>query len=88
MACMGRPQILKALSYLIKGVLIVCLVVILVPLTDTALHAGLYLCPHTLSTFDRSEIIPVVYGLPTEEMYQKAKKGKIAISWCVLRLVY
>src|SRR5512139_1366329 len=77
-------HLLRGLLCTLKAALVLSLILISVPLLDTLCHMGLHSCPHTFSFFDPSRIIPVVYGLPTEEMYREAEEGKIALGWCVL----
>jgi hypothetical protein len=74
-------RLLGGLLFILKAALIVSVVLISVPLVDTLCHMGLHFCPPTFSFFDPSRIIPVVYGVPTEEMYQEAD-GKSTTEQC------
>ena len=52
--------------------------------TLPAIHTHLSFCPLTLSRFDASKAIPVVYGLPTAHGFEEAKRGHILLGGCML----
>lgn len=45
----------------------------------TILHWGVNVCPFYFATFTKSEIVPIVCGLPTWDMLIKAKNDKIIL---------
>ncbi len=47
-----------------------------------ALHWGLNVCPFHLKTFKKP--LPVVYGLPTIDMFLKAKSGESILGGCMV----
>ena len=50
----------------------------------SAVHRCLGLCPLTLSKFEESNVIPIVYGLPSRGMLEEAQKGHILLGGCIL----
>src|SRR6185295_19185315 len=49
-----------------------------------AIHRHLGFCPLTLSRFDQSKAIPIVYGLPTSDPLEEGKNGRLLWGGCVL----
>jgi hypothetical protein len=49
-----------------------------------AMHTHWSFCPLTLSRFERSRAVPVVYGLPTEHALEEARQGRIVLGGCLL----
>jgi len=49
-----------------------------------AIHRHLAFCPLTLSRFDKSKAIPIVYGLPDWGLIEEAKQGHILLGGCML----
>lgn len=72
------------------GTCLVLLVVALVSLLAIdryalpAIHRHLGFCPLTLSKFDGSKAIPIVYGLPNWGLLEEAKQGHILLGGCML----
>lgn len=62
---------------LILGLGLLCFITV-----TTALHMGLHVCPFHFARFARSNVIPVVYGLPTSEALEEAKRGEIVLGGC------
>ena len=49
------------------------------------LHWGLNVCPFEFSTFEDSQIMPIIYGYPTTELVLRALNGEIILGGCVIR---
>jgi hypothetical protein len=49
------------------------------------LHWGLNVCPFEFSTFEDSEVMPIIYGYPTTELVLRALNGEIFLGGCIVR---
>lgn len=43
------------------------------------------ICPKCQKT---DEVIPIVYGYPTESLFEKAEKGKVLLGGCCVMDIY
>lgn len=72
------PRIFKMIAILIA--VFYCSAVMII-----AFHWGLDVCPLTFKKMGRSDFIPIVYELPTMDMYLKAKKDEVILGGCSIR---
>jgi hypothetical protein len=66
-----------------KLVLILCLGFLLFMVAVTVLHVNLQVCPFHFAHFERSQIREVLYGLPSEETFERAARGEVVLGGCM-----
>jgi len=68
-------------SFVVLVVLLVTMVLV------TVFHVAFHVCPLYLTSYDKSGVVPVVYGLPTPETFEKAQRGEAVLGGCTPSLV-
>lgn len=59
-------------------------VLLVLGVLNVLMHTYLHVCPLHAARFERSAIVPVVYGLPTAETFEKAARGEIVLGGCIV----
>ena len=78
-------KIPKLRTCLLALVLLVGMLLITERFLLPTIHTRLGFCPLTFSRYDKTKAIPIVYGLPTWELAEEAKQGRILLGGCILR---
>src|SRR4030065_1073709 len=69
---------------IMRAFFILCWVAFLLPVLVIGPHWGLNVCPFHIKTFKRSQLVPVVYGLPTIQGLASESRGEIVLGGCMV----
>lgn len=80
-----RHRLARAVVWSVRLAVITTAAVPVLIVLNVLAHTWLHVCPLHLARFERSAIVPVVYGLPIGgEPFERAARGEIVLGGCVV----